>query len=152
MFKTSTLKENCLFNYCWGGKRRKKLTFHYFRHFAPFPKWIFLCIQRCTGGNHLLRSTTQQFKTLWSSSWSSKSLSLSSRLSSYHHHHCHSQSSSTPQTDSPSYHHCCQIISIVSERRDLLGNASPEAEEISRGRYISQCIPTRGSVRPFSQH
>ena len=31
MFKTSTLKKNYLFNYCWGGKGRKKTTI------SPFP-------------------------------------------------------------------------------------------------------------------
>ena len=31
-FKTSTLKENCLPNYCWGKKEEEKnLTFHHFR-------------------------------------------------------------------------------------------------------------------------
>ena len=30
-FKTSTLKENCLSNYCWGKKRRKKTNI------SPFP-------------------------------------------------------------------------------------------------------------------
>ena len=82
------------------------------------------------------------------------------------------------------------LYPYTAERRDVLGNTSPEAREISRGRgfctprperlpegeargqsrgprgaksppegnlegrggCISQCIPTRGSVRPFSQH
>ena len=55
---------------------------------SAFFKWTCWCIESCTGGNHLLRSPTQQFKTSWSSSWSSKSLLSSSRSLSYHHHHC----------------------------------------------------------------
>ena len=77
-------------------------------------------------------------------------------------------------------HYCCirpltsvsdtstLLYPYTAERRDVLGNTSPEAREISqgprgakstpegnlegRGGCISQCIPTRGSVRPFSQH
>ena len=54
MFKTSTLKENCLLNYCWGKKGKKKtnispfppthtymkltLVSFFLPFFAPFPK------------------------------------------------------------------------------------------------------------------
>ena len=38
---------------------------------SAFFKWTCWCIERCTGGNHLLCSPTQQFQTSWPSSWSS---------------------------------------------------------------------------------
>ena len=44
------------------------------------------------------------------------------------------------------------LYPYTAERRDVLGNTSPGGNLESREGCTCQCIPTRGSVRPFSQH